>query len=241
MFILGLVCARGGSKGLPKKNIRILHGKPLIYYAIQQLKNSPSVNDVIVSTDDKEIAEAAKKAGAKVPFIRPKELAGDNTGKFPVLQHAVKEYERITGQKVGILADRDPTNPTIRPEDIEGAIALLKKDPTIDTVISAYKAHLNPYFNMMEMNSKGFLEISKKPQKEIQGRQDAPPVYQLHSGVICMWRDSVINGKSIYTDKVKLYEVPSDRSVMIDTELDFQFAEFLMGKGMIDSYDDESN
>lgn len=237
MFILGLICARGGSKGVPKKNIRLLHGRPLIYYAIQQLKNSPSVNEVIVSTDDEEIAEIARKYGAKVPFMRPKQLATDSAGKFGAMQHTVKEYERVTGKKVDILVDRDPTNPSIKPDDIEGCIKLLKKNPKIDTVTTAFEAHINPYFNMMEVNNKGFLEISKKPKKPILRRQDAPKVYQLNSGVICMWRDSVVNGKTVYTDKVKLYEVSNDRAVMIDTELEFQFAEFLMEKGMLDTYD----
>ena len=234
MFVLGLVCARGGSKGVPRKAIKLLNGKPLIYYAIKQLKESPSVNEVIISTDDREIADVAKRYGAKVPFMRPAELATDSAGKFGAMQHAVKEYEKVTGQKVDILVDRDPTNPSISSDDIEGCIRLLKKNRDIDTTTTAHESHFNPYFNMMEVNEKGFMQVSKKPKKEILRRQDAPKVYQLNSGVICMWRDSVLKGKTVYTDKVKLYEVPTERGIMIDTTVDFEFVGFLMKKGIID-------
>jgi len=215
--------ARGGSKGVPNKNIRLLNGKPLITYSIETALDSNIFSSVIVSTEDERIGRIAKKYGAEVPFIRPKRLATDSAGMDEVIIHGIKKL-RSLGYTFDILVNRDCTVPFIRNVDVTGSIELLK-EKKCDAVFGVYKQHHNPYFNMMEPNSKGFLKYSKKLRKKIKTRQNTPTVYQLN-GLFTLYVDRLLHTKW-HMLKVLPYEIPAETGLMIDTEFEFQIANMI--------------
>jgi N-acylneuraminate cytidylyltransferase/CMP-N,N'-diacetyllegionaminic acid synthase len=227
-MILATICCRGGSKGVPGKNIKLLHGKPLIVYTIETSNNSTLINDLIISTDDFKIAEVAKQFGAKVPFIRPADLATDASSKWPVFIHAVEEYEKSTGDTVDYLVDLDVTVPLKSAEDIDGAIKKAIDNQTVDVVITGYEPERNPYFNMMEVRKDGFAEIVKKTAKPIVRRQDAPEVYSLTPAAFVIKKSALYDYEHWSKAKCMIYEIPRERAVDIDTETDFKIVEFLM-------------
>jgi CMP-N,N'-diacetyllegionaminic acid synthase len=217
--------ARGGSKGVKRKNIRLLDGKPLIAYAIESALDSKCFQSVIVSTDDKEIASIAKKYGAEIPFLRPKKLANDYSGMSDVLIHGILKL-RSLGYSFDVLINRDCTVPFIDMKDIQGALNLFKKI-NCNGVYSVYKQHQNPYFNMMETDSQGYLKLSKKLKHKIVRRQDAPIVYQLN-GLFVIKPEALLKYGSTIMPKILPYEIPSEHGFMIDTELEFKLAEVML-------------
>ncbi len=222
--------ARGGSKGVPRKNIRKFGNKPLIAYTIEESLKSGIFSHVVVSTEDEEIARIAKKFGAEVPFYRPKELADDNTGMTEVMTHAIgKLYE--LGYKFDIFVNRDCTVPFIRSFDVKGAIALLKKKEC-NAVYGVYKQHFNPYFNMMEIDNDGFLKLSKKMKKRPKSRQESPVVFQLN-GLFVYNVKKFLKYKNAILPKSLAYEIPSECGIMIDTELEFRIAEMMLKQKLI--------
>lgn len=221
------IAARGGSKGVPKKNIRSLNDKPLIAHTIEKSLNSNIFSDVIVSTEDKEIEIIAKKYGASVPFIRPKKLATDDAGMDDVISHGIKKLYSL-GYKFDILVSRDCTVPFIRNIDVTGSIELLNKSQC-DGVFGVYKQHHNPYFNMMEKDSNGFLKFSKKPRRKIKNRQDAPIVYQLN-GLFAISVEKFLKHGKLCMPKILPYEISPETGFMIDTEFEFQIAEMIAAK-----------
>ncbi len=228
MFILGTICCRGGSKGVPGKNIKPLLGKPLIAYTVQSALEASLLNDVIVSTDDNEIANIAKAYGAKVPFMRPDDLASDTASKWPVFIHALEAYEKMYNVTVDYLVDMDVTVPLKSAMDINGAIQKALDDETVDVVITGYEPERNPYFNMMEIKADGFAEIVKKGEKPIVRRQDAPEVYSLTPAAYVVKRSALYAFEHWSKAKCKIYPIPRERAVDIDTEIDFRIVEFLM-------------
>jgi CMP-N-acetylneuraminic acid synthetase len=229
MDAICFIGARGGSKGVPHKNIRLLGGKPLIAYAIESALDSNYFSRVIVSTDDEKIAKIAKKFGAEVPFMRPKKLALDNTSMDDVIMHGIQKM-KTEGIQFDVLVNRDCTVPFISISDIEGSIELLKSSKS-DMVCGVYKQHHNPYFNMMELDSKGFLKFSKKRKQRIMSRQSAPIVFQVN-GLFVINVKSFFKYQKIYMPKVVPFEISPERGFMIDTEFEFQIAD-LMAKKMI--------
>ncbi len=219
--------ARGGSKGVPKKNTRLLNGKPLIAHTIESAINSNIFESVVVSTEDKEIAKIAKKYGADVPFMRPKKLATDKAGMYEVIIHGINNLKSL-GYDFDILVNRDCTVPFIRNKDIARTMNILKREK-VDAVYGVYKQHHNPYFNMMEINSKGFLEYSKKIGKNIKSRQSAPVVYQLN-GLFTINVKRLLEHGKWYMPKILPYEIPTETGFMIDTEFEFQIAEMIASK-----------
>lgn len=227
-FILGLITARGGSKSVPKKSIRDFAGHPLIAYTIAQAKSARLLNALIVSTDDEEIAAVARAYGADVPFMRPKELAQDSTPKPPVVRHAVDMYEAITGTRVDIVVDLDVTTPFRTVEDIDNCIQLLVNHwEDTDTATTVYRAHHNPYFNMVELEN-GFMVTCKKPVRQLGTRQEAPAVYQMTAAVYAVKVDALRAKGQMFTDRTRPHVMPEERSLMIDTLQEFLFGEFLV-------------
>ena len=229
-MILATICCRGGSKGVPGKNIRPLLGKPLIAYTIESAQQSTLINDLIISTDSTSIAEVAKQYGAKVPFMRPADLASDTASKWPVFIHAVETYERLTGTTVDYLVDLDVTVPLKSCKDIDGAIKMALNDPETDVVITGYEPERNPYFNMMEIGDDGFATIVKKGSKPIVRRQDAPKVFSLTPAAYVVKKSALYAYEHWSNAKCKIYEMPRERAVDIDTEIDFKIVEFLIGQ-----------
>ena len=228
MVILKTICligARGGSKGVPRKNIRPLNKKPLIAHTIESALKSGIFNHVVVSTEDSEIARIAKKYGADVPFSRPKKLATNNAAFLDVMLHGIKELYKL-GYEFDILVNRDCTVPFIRASDMRNAVKLLK-NKKCDAVYGVYRQHFNPYFNMMEKDSNGFLKLSKKLKERPKSRQEAPIVYQLN-GLFVYDVNKFLKYKSVILPKSLPYEIPLECGLMIDTELEFKIAEMMM-------------
>ena len=225
--IIGAVCARGGSKGVPRKNLRHLAGKPLIAYTIQCAQACSILQRNVVSTDDEEIAGIARQYGAEVPFIRPAHLAQDDSPKWAVFQHLVQTLEQMTGQQTDILVDLDTGVPLRQPSDIEGCVKQLLAGHA-EVVVTAYEAERNPYFNMVELNAEGYGEIVKPPAKPIARRQAAPLVYSLSPAVYAIRGDALWKYQHWSEAKFQIYVMPRERAIDIDTEIDFRFVEYLM-------------
>jgi CMP-N,N'-diacetyllegionaminic acid synthase len=227
-MILGTICCRGGSKGVPGKNLRLLNGIPLIGHTINQAKLSSLINHLIVSTDSVEIAEVAKEYGASVPFMRPENLASDTASKWPVFIHALEQVEAETGEKVEYLVDMDVTVPLKTTLDIDNAIQLAMSRPDVDVVITGYEPERNPYFNMMEINDAGYAQIVKKSEKPIVRRQDAPVVYSLSPAAYVIKRSALYEFEHWSKANCLISPMPRDRAIDIDSELDFKLIEFIL-------------
>jgi N-acylneuraminate cytidylyltransferase len=223
---IATVCARGGSKGLPGKNIRPFAGKPLIAHTIEQALACHGIDGVYVSTDDDAIAQAAQAAGAIVPYRRPAELATDEAGKLPVIEHLVQHLEQ-QGQVIARVVDLQPTSPLRESSDIAAALAL---HPGADLVVSVAEAADNPYFNLVEQGADGQVHLSKGTGSL--RRQDAPPVYALN-GSIYVWSRPALAwaaDKGLWSVSILPYVMPRWKSVDIDDLDDFEYAQWLYAR-----------
>ncbi len=228
-FVLGAIFARGGSKGVPRKNIKLLNGQPLIAYAIEQARRVKGLNRLIVSTDDAQIARVAKQFGAEVPFRRPAELATDRAPELLAWQHAIRSVEAQLGRRVDVIVTIPTTSPLRKPEDIQRCLdKLLATDA--DAVITVTPAQRSPYFNMVTVDKAANAAVVISQKKFFQ-RQAAPKVYDVTTVAYAARRDYVMTTTSILSGRVKAVEVPVERALDIDTLFDFKLAEFLMKRG----------
>lgn len=223
MTTICTICARGGSVGVPRKNIRNLHGTPLIGWTIRQAMACQAIDAVYVSTDDDEIAAVAQQFGAIVPFRRPAELAGSSAAKLPVIAHLVEHVES-TGVTIDRIVDLDPTSPLRTVDDIAAALAMLDDDT--DAVITGYPSDKNPYFNMVETKPDG--NVGLVVASEVVSRQTAPTVYAMNASIYVWHRHTLAKG--LWNGRTRLYEMPRERSVDIDSELDFKIVELLLAE-----------
>lgn len=228
MNVLCTICARGGSKGVPNKNIRELLGKPLIAYSIEQALDSEVIDRVVISTDSEQIAAMGKKYGAEVPFKRPSSLAEDASPKLPVIKHAVRYYIEKLNYKPDYVIDMDPTSPLRIKEDIEKCMELIMNDPDCDSIITGYRSNKNPYFNMVEIDAEGFARLSKNPREHVATRQEAPPVFAMNASIYAWKTPVLLNQSDVFSGKVTFVEMPEERSIDIDTEIDFKLVEMIM-------------
>jgi CMP-N,N'-diacetyllegionaminic acid synthase len=225
MITIATICARGGSRGVPGKNIRPLLGKPLIAHTIEQALTVNAIDRVFVSTDSQEIADIAKQSGAEVPFLRPTVLATSEAGKLPVIRHLV-DHVVHQGVEVGKIVDLDPTSPLRALSDIEACLDLLTEDA--DVVLTAYEAEKSPYFNMIEPLPRGGFDLSKRPDPPVVRRQDSPIVYSMNASIYVWWCATL--DKGLYGSGTRLHVMPRERSIDIDSPIDFEFVEMLMQK-----------
>ena len=233
--ILCTICMRGGSKGVSGKNLRNLHGKPLMAYTIEQALQSGLFEQVVVSTDSYEIAETAKTYGAEAWFLRPAELATDKAAKLPAIRHAFMEVEKHYGHQFDVLVDLDATSPLRKVEDIKAAYHQFLDEEDADILITASPCRKNPYFNMVEKVD-GRVRKVKELKPPPTRRQDAPAVYDMNASIYIWKRRALLEYDTLFTEKTSLYVMPEERSVDIDTELDWDFVEFMIGK-MISIHD----
>jgi len=224
------ICARGGSKGVKNKNIRLLAGKPLIAHSIQQAKKSGLFDVIAVSSDNEEILAVAKQYGADVLVERPAELATDQAAKLPVIQHCVTTVEEELGQQFDVIIDMDATSPLRLVEDITRSVKLFEESGDADNLITAAPSRRSPYFNLVEVNQEGYASLSKKLDQVIVRRQDAPKCYDMNASIYIWRRETLLNSASVFQKRTLLYEMPEDRSIDIDSELDFEFVSFLAMK-----------
>lgn len=230
MNILGIICARGGSKGVPNKNIRNLVGKPLIAYTISTMRKWGRASKIITSTDSPKIAKIANEYGAETPFLRPKKLATDVAPKIPVIQHALKFCEKHYKTKFDIIIDLDPTAPLRTVNDLEkGLEQFIQTKPQV--LYSVTTAKKNPYFNMVELDEQGNAHLSKRIESEYFRRQDAPTVYEINGSFYIFDRNHLITAKGLHCERERVYVMDEIASVDIDREIDFKFIEFLLESG----------
>jgi CMP-N-acetylneuraminic acid synthetase len=227
MKAVAFIFARGGSKGLPGKNIRPLNGKPLIAWSIEHALAVPRIDRIIVSTDSAEVAEVARQHGAEVPFMRPAELAGDNSPEWLAWRHALNYLRESTGVLPEVMVSVPTTAPLRLPIDIENCLDEYEKG-NADMVITVTDAHRSPYFNMVKTNADGSVGLVNPPQSTITRRQDAPVVYDMATVCYVANSEFVMTHNSTFEGRAKAVHVPIERAVDIDTLLDFQIAECLL-------------
>lgn len=222
------ICARGGSKGVKNKNTRLIAGKPLIAHSIIQAKTSGLFQYLAVSSDCENILKIAQDWGADHVVHRPQEMASDTAAKVPAIRHCFQSIEKLLGINFEILVDLDATSPLRNIQDIEESIDLLESK-NVSNVITGCLARRSPYFNLVEETDTGIVKLSKQPDHFIARRQDTPNCYDLNASIYVWKRDALLsNNNSVFYPDTRLYVMPENRSIDIDSELDFQFVEFLM-------------
>lgn len=231
MKIYGFVFARGGSKGVPHKNIRLLCGKPLISYAITAGLKSGCIDKMIVSTDSDEIAKTAQEYGAEVPFLRPKELAADNSPEWLAWQHAIHQLQE-RGDDFDIFISLPSTVPLRKIEDIRKGISMFKKEEC-DILISCTEADHSPFFNMIKLDDSGYARIvNSDNNKTYFRRQDAPTVYNMTAAFYITTPQFILNNTRIWDGRVKALKVDRISGIDIDEQADFDLAEYFMKKNL---------
>ena len=230
MKYIALVCARGGSKGVPGKNIRLLGGRPLIGWSVQVVKSVERISKLIVSTDSEKIAQVAREEGALVPFMRPEELAQDNSPEWLVWRHALNYLLENGEQDIDALIIVPPTAPLRSAQDIENCIDEYEKGD-VDVVITVSDAHRSPFFNMIKNDNDGFSTLVIPPTETVIRRQDAPEVYDMTTVAYVVRPDFVLQQNALFEGKVRSVHIPPERALDIDTLLDFKIAECLISHG----------
>ena len=229
--ILALIPARGGSKGIPKKNIKLLAGKPLIVYSIESAQQSNYIDRVIVSTDSEEIAEVARSTNAEVPFLRPAEISQDLTPDTPVFEHCLQWLKEKENFIPDIIVHLRPTGPLRTSQEIDEAIEMLVADPSADSIRSIEEPP-KPPFKMWEPKGnyiKPFAELHGMKDFHTMPRQALPKVYQTTADIGIMRLSTVIEKKSVIGDHVLPYYLKRP-TVDIDHTIDFDIAELLLKK-----------
>lgn len=229
MRVLGLIPARGGSKGIPGKNVRLLGGKPLLAWTAEAALASRRLSRVVLSTDDEEIAETGRRYGLETPFLRPAELARDDTPTLPVVRHALEVLERAepAGHRFDAVCLLQPTSPFRRAADVDGCIALLE-ERGLDAVVSVLPVppEHNPHWVYFEDG--GLLRLATGEEQPIPRRQELPPAFHRDGSIYVTRRDILMAG-SLYGRRLGGYGMPdAGRSVNLDTPADWERAERLL-------------
>ncbi|MGE5628576.1 MAG: cytidylyltransferase domain-containing protein [Solirubrobacterales bacterium] len=223
--VLALIPARGGSKGIPRKNIKEINGEPLISYSISEAKKSKYLQRILVSTEDKEIAYISSKYGAEVPFLRPKELAMDQTPGMDPVVHCINWLKENEGYVPDYVCLLQCTSPFRTVDHIDEAIKLLM-DKKGDSIVSVCESEISPYW--MKKVENGILKDFITEGPFYARRQDAPDIYRLNGAIYITRTDLLLKNKSWYTENTLAYIMDERSSIDIDNMIDFKFAEFLM-------------
>lgn len=235
MRVLAVVPARGGSRGLPGKNIRPFAGLPLIVHSLRCARLSPEVTRCIVSTDSEEIAAVARAQGGDVPFARPAELARDDTPMIPVLQHALRAAEEEERSRYDALLLLDPTSPYRLPKHVSEAVHKLEANPAAVGVIACSQPAFNPFW-VGVVEHGGVLESAFPTEARVVRRQDAKRFLRIN-GALYLWRTSFLRDAPNHwfsAGQHLLLEMPEERACSIDDDHQFRVAELLLLQGLID-------
>ncbi len=235
MRIVGLITARGGSKGLPHKNILSLAGKPLITWTVEAALNCKSINRLIVSTDDYEIADVARQAGAEVPFMRPAELAQDGSDHLSVVSHAIQWLDHHDSAKADYVLLLQPTSPLRSTSDLNTAITMATQQDAV-AVVSVSLMNQHPYYAQVIQNDGTLAEFMSTDQAYSQ-RQELPQVYAPNGAIYLNKRESLLQDRTFVPRKTLAYVMPPERSLDIDTAWDFYLADLILK----DKYAHKSN
>lgn len=226
--ILITICGRGGSKGIPGKNTKLINGKPLIAYTIGTATKFAKLHEahIALSTDSEEIKHVAAEFGLKTDYVRPAEMATDQAGKLPVIKDVLEYNERVNNTSYDFVLDMDITSPLRTVDDLSAAFNLLLKNKEAVNLFSVNKAHRNPYFNMVEEQPDGFFNLVKTGN--FKTRQSAPKVYDLNASFYFYRRSFFENyNNTAITDKSIVYETPHI-CFDLDEPIDFDFLSFLL-------------
>ena len=223
---LFVIPARGGSKGIPGKNIKPLGGKPLIAYSVEVARQLAPDSDICVSTDDPAIADVVREMGLEVPFMRPDYLATDNCGTYEVLLHAVKFFEKL-GRRYDTMVLLQPTSPLRTADDVRRCLEAYT--PDVDMVVTVVEAASNPYYNCYETDADGFLHISKGDGSFVR-RQDAPKAWEYNGAVYVINIDSLKQMPLSKFPRRRMVEMERRRSIDLDTPLDWMVAEAVVAQ-----------
>lgn len=220
---VAIIFARGGSKGLPGKNLLKLNNKPLIAWSIEQALSIKRISRVVVSTDSTEIAETAAMYGAEVPFLRPNELSTDDSSEWDAWKHALMFLQKTANGLPDTIVSLPPTSPLREVIDIENCLDEFEKGDS-DVVVTIARSHSNPYFNMVKKDKNGYIKIVLPGKSNINQRQNAPEVFDILTVCYVANTNFVLSSNSILDGRIKAVEVPLERSIDIDTDFDFKLA-----------------
>jgi CMP-N-acetylneuraminic acid synthetase len=226
--VLCTICARAGSKGVANKNLRLINGVPLIAYSLQQAVESKLFSQIVVSSDSSEIRTTALAYGATFVVDRPAQMASDTAPKLPAIRHCAETSEKEFG-KFDIIIDLDATAPLRIAADIIGSLELLTAT-NADNVITGTPAHRSPYFNLVEQDENGIVQLSKPLKSSVTRRQDSPKCFDMNASIYVWRRDALLNNPSLFASSTRLFEMPRERSLDIDSEADFEMVEWMMSK-----------
>jgi N-acylneuraminate cytidylyltransferase len=229
--LLAVVPARGGSKGLPGKNIRPLAGLPLLMHSVLCARMCPVVDRIVVSTDSETIADTTRRHGTEV-ICRPAALAADDTPMWPVIQHTLSAVEGSDARRYAAVLLLDPTSPGRLPSDIVEALAVLERSPECDGVVGVSVPEFNPYWHCVVEES-GYMRDLFPAAAEYKRRQDVPPVYRINATLYCWWRDFVLSASTWRRGRLKMQVVPEERSVHIDTTEQFELTDLRVRHGLL--------
>ena len=233
--VLAIIPCRGGSRGLPGKNIAPLAGLPLIAHSIRLSKLCGEIAKCIVSTDSEEIAAVAREYGAEVPFLRPAALATDDAPMWPVLQHALEEMESRDACRFGSVLLLSPTSPGRLPKDVSNAIQILEEDGHAFGVVAVSRPSFNPRWVCVDIASDGYMRQSFPDGNIYVRRQDVPAVYRIN-GTLYLWRrDHVAYSETprYFDEPHRMLEIPENRAIDIDSQHDLRLAELLLREGLV--------
>ncbi len=237
MRIIVTICARGGSKGIPGKNIKLIAGKPLIEYTFEvarQFKAYYADTDIALSTDSKEISDLAVQSGFQVPYHRPEVFATDHAGKIGAISDVLVYYENLRQMRYDFVLDLDVTSPLRNLNDLSKAFQMIRNDQEAYNLFSVSPANRNPYFNMVEKGEDGYYHLPKKLSNDIISRQTAPKVFDLNASFYFYRRIFFDKGfQTAITDKSLIYEIPHT-CFDLDHPVDFEFLSFLIVNNKID-------
>lgn len=227
MSLLCTICARGGSKGVVGKNARDLVGKPVLAWSIAQARETGLFDAIAFSSDSDALLDAALKAGADIAVKRPDEMATDTAPKLPAIRHCLEQAIAQTGKTPEIFVDLDVTSPLRLASDITGAVALLRESGARN-VITGAPARRSPYFNLVEQRTDGSVGLSKPTNPPITRRQDAPRCFDMNASIY-VWRVATfLEQPAVFYPDTRLFEMPEERSIDIDSDLDFTLVELLL-------------
>jgi CMP-N,N'-diacetyllegionaminic acid synthase len=229
MRVLCTICARAGSKGVANKNLRPINSKPLIVYSIEQALATKLFDQIAVSSDSPEIRSVSLAKGATFAVERPIEMASDTAPKLPAIRHCVEAVEKKFGQ-FDVIIDLDATAPLRLPDDILGALELLTSTNS-DNVITGTPSHRSPYFNLVETNENGIVHLSKQPPVSVERRQDSPQCFDMNASIYVWRRNALFENETLFTNNTRLFVMPQERSLDIDSQADFEMVEWMMTKG----------
>lgn len=229
--ILAVICARGGSTGVPGKNIMPIAEKPLIGWSVERGLAEPRITDLVISTDDQKIADVAAGFGAKIPFLRPAELATSAAGKFGVWKHALTACEDLYKTRYDYFLDIDCTTPLLDARDLKNFLDSFFEESAareIDGMFTVSASHRNPYFNLVEEDAEGLLHLSKKLPVNVESRQASPKTWDIVAGYYIFKADYIRQGSYLLNGRLRPFEVPRARSFDIDEPFDAVLVDWLM-------------